>query len=150
MGALDGRRFRAFSDAETTLTDVWVRAVYRAAAAGACRLSGMPLRDTLRFQSAKPFEAMLLEGQRTGEAHGVPKLFNAVRRYKTAFQREGEPVSAPLPIAVGGRAGSEALFLLANMLRQAQDVRVSAPMLMRAWQYNAGQIIKGDGAVTLQ
>lgn len=136
-GKLDGRRFRAYPDAETVLADVWARAIYRAAAAGACRLSGMPLRDTLRFNSAKPFQAMLVEGQRAGEAHGVPKLFETVRRYKNAFQREGEPVSAPLPIETGGRAGSEALFLLANMLRRAQDAKMPAPTLLRAWETSA-------------
>lgn len=136
-GALDGRRFHAYPDAETAMTDVWARAIYRAAAAGACRLSGMPLRDTIRFHSCKPFKAMLAEGFRAGEAQGVPKLYDAMRHYRTAFQREGEPVSAPLPIEAGGRAGSEALFLLANMLRQAQDAKVSAPVLMRAWSTGA-------------
>ncbi len=37
---------------------------------------------------------------------------------------------APAPIAAGGRAGSKALFLLGNMLRQAQDVKAAAPWLL--------------------
>jgi 2-dehydropantoate 2-reductase len=131
--ALDGRRFRVKPDAETVLADVWARAIYRAAAAGACRLSGMPLRDSLRFASRKPFEAMLAEGIRAGEERGVRKLYEAIRRYRDGFQREGEPINAPVPIEAGGRAGSEALFLLANLLRQCQDAKVPAPMLMRAW-----------------
>ncbi len=132
-GVLDGRRFRAYSDGDAVLAGVWARAIFRAAAAGTCRLSGMPLRDTLRFHSRKPYEAMLDEGVRAGQARGVPQLFDAVRRYKTAFLREGEPVGAPVPIEAGGRAGSEALFVLGNMLRQCQDAKLPAVTLTRAW-----------------
>jgi 2-dehydropantoate 2-reductase len=137
--ALDGRRFRAYPDGETVLTDVWARAIYRAAAAGACQLSGTTLRDTVRFESSAVFKAMVAEGIRVGEARGLWKLLHAANRYRTAFLREGEPVSAPAPIAASGRAGSEALFLLANALRQAQDAGVSAPTLQRAWQATASK-----------
>jgi 2-dehydropantoate 2-reductase len=136
-GVLDGRRFRVYIDGESALTDVWAGSIFRAAAAGACQLSQMPLRDTLRFHGTTPFEAMIAEGVRIGEARGLWKLLHAANRYRTAFLREGEPVSAPAPIAAGGRAGSEALFLLANMLRQAQDAKVAAPALLRAWQATA-------------
>jgi 2-dehydropantoate 2-reductase len=136
-GLLDGRRFRAQPHGETFLTCVWARAIYRAAAAGACQLSGMPLRDTVRFHGTALFEAMIAEGVRTGEARGLWNLIHAANRYRTAFLREGEAVVAPPPIAAGGRAGSEGLFLLANMLRQAQDAKVAAPALLRAWQATA-------------
>lgn len=147
---LEGRRFRAYPDGDAVLTDVWARTIYRASAAGACRLSGMPLRDTLRFRSAKPFEAMLTEGVRAGEMKGVPKLSDAVRRYKTAFLRDGEPVGVPTPIEAGGRAGSEALFLLANMLRQCQDAKVTAPTLMRAWEKKADEQDEKSEAVAVR
>jgi hypothetical protein len=64
----------------------------------------------------------------------------AVARYRDGFLREGSPIQAPLPIEAGGRAGSEALFLLGNMLRQAQDAKVLAPMLCKAWEkrFDAG------------
>lgn len=139
--ALDGRRLRlrVYPHGETVLTDVWARAIYRAAAAGACQLSGMPLRDTVRFESSAAFKAMVAEGIRVGEARGLWKLLHAANRYRTAFLREGEPVSAPAQISAGGRAGSEAMFLLANMLRQAQEVGTSAPMLQRAWQATASK-----------
>jgi 2-dehydropantoate 2-reductase len=139
--ALDGRRLRTYPHGETVLTEVWARAIYRAAAAGACQLSGMPLRDTLRFHSCKAVKAMLTEGVRAGEVHGVPKLLAAIQRYKTAFQREGEPVGVPAPVNAGGRAGSEALFLLGNMLRQAQDAMVPAPTLLRAWAAEPAQTL---------
>ncbi len=137
---LDGRRFGAYADGETVLTDVWARAIYRAAAAGACQMSGLPLRDTVRFHGTASFEAMIADGVRAGEARGLWKLLHVANRYRTAFQREGEPVSAPTPIAAGGRAGGEALFLLANMLRQAQDAKVAAPVLLRAWNATAPKV----------
>ena len=94
----------------------------------------MPLRDTLRFHSCKPFKLMLAEGVKAGEAYGVSRLLGAVQHYKTASLRDGEPVVAPAPIAAGGRAGSEGLFLLGNMIRQAQDAKVAAPTLLGAWE----------------
>jgi 2-dehydropantoate 2-reductase len=139
-GLLDGRRFRAAPHGETVATDVWARAVYRAAAAGACQLSGMSLRDTLRFDGSATFKAMISEGIRAGEARGMWQLLHPAIRYRTAFLRDGDPVSAPAPIAAGGRAGSEALFLLASMLRQAQDAKVAAPALLRAWQATAAKV----------
>lgn len=133
--ALDGRRFRACieADAGTMLSLVWARAIYRAAAAGASRLSGMPLRDAVRFHSRTLYEKLLDEGARIAEARGIPHVRSAVARYRTGFLREGEPIAAPAPIAAGARAGSEALFLLGNMLRQAQDAGVAAPRLLKAW-----------------
>lgn len=80
------------------------------------------------LSQSKPFEAMLIEGVRAGEARGVPKFFDAARRYLTAFHREGEPVGAPMPIEAGGRSCTEAVSLLANTLRQCQDAKV--PTLM--------------------
>ncbi len=131
--ALDGRRFCAYPHGATALTDVWARAIFRAAAAGASQLSRTPLRDTLRFVSRKPFLDMMEEGVRIGEARRIPGVRDAAARYKTAFMKEGEPVIAPVPIAAGGRAGSEAQFLLGNMLRQAQDAGVPVPWLLKAW-----------------
>ncbi len=132
-GALDGRRFRAYPNGETVLADVWARSIFRAAAAGASQLAGVPLRDAIRFVSRKPFLAMMEEGIRIGEARHVPGVRDVAARYKTAFMKEGEPVIAPTPIAAGGRAGSEAMFLLGNMLRQAQDARIEVPQLRKAW-----------------
>ena len=133
--ALDGRRFRArvAADGDAVLAQGGARAIYRAAAAGASRLSGMALRDAVRFHSRKLFDKLLDEGISVAEARRIPHIRIAVSRYRTGFQREGEPIMAPTPIAAGGGAGSEALFLLGNMLRQAQDVKVPVPLLMRAW-----------------
>lgn len=130
--ALEGHRFRTHPPGRSVLPDVWARAIFRAASAGASQLAGVPLRDTLRFVSRKPFLDMMDEGVRIGEARRIPGVRHAAARYKTAFMKEGEPVIAPAPIACGGRAGSEALFLLANMLRQAEDARVQTSWLGRA------------------
>ena len=53
--------------------------------------------------------------------------------------KENESVIAPSPIAAGGRAGSEALFLLGNLLRQADDVKVPAQFLRKAWSTDRDQ-----------
>lgn len=132
--ALDGRRFCAYPEAETLRASIWAHAVYRAACAGACQLTGKTLRDTLRFGSRRPFEIMLREGVLVGEARGIWKSFHIAERYRTAFLRESEPVSVPAPIAAGGRAGSEALYLLATMVRIARDAKVATPNLVRAWE----------------
>ncbi len=146
--ALDGRRFRAYPHGATALTDVWARAIFRAAAAGASQLAAMPLRDALRFVSRKPFDKMLDEGIGVAEARGLAGVRSAVARYRTGFVREAEPVIAPAPIASGGRAGSEALFLLGNMLRQAQDAGALAPSLRKAWAAAAKIETSGDVAST--
>jgi 2-dehydropantoate 2-reductase len=133
--ALDGRRFQAVSKADGLLAQIWARHVYLAAAAGATRLSGVPsLRDTLRFRGVRPFESMLKEGIEIGVAHGVPRIFHAVQRYREGFLKEAEPIIAPVPIATGGRAGGESLFLLGNLLRQAQNRKIAVPTLLRAWE----------------
>ncbi len=131
--ALDGRRLRTHQHGAPVLSEVWARAIFRAAAAGASQLTSMPLRDTLRFVSRKPFLDMMEEGVCIGEARRIPGVRDAAARYKTAFMREGEPVIAPAPIGAGGRAGSEALFLLGSMLRQAQGLGWPAPSLRNAW-----------------
>lgn len=130
--ALDGRRFRTHPHGAPVLSEVWARAIFRAAATGASHLAGMPLRDTLRFVSRKPFLDMMEDGVRIGEARRNLGVRDAAARYKTAFLKEGEPVGAPAPVAAGGRSGSEALFLLGNMLRQAEDAGVQTSWLGRA------------------
>ena len=131
--ALVGRRFRAEQCGDDVLRHVWARAIFRAAAAGASRLAGIPLRDAIRFHSKKPFTAMLDEGVRTAEAHRVRGVREAVTRYRDGFLREGEPIQAPAPIEAGDRARAEARFLLGNMLRKAEDGKVDAQYLQRAW-----------------
>jgi 2-dehydropantoate 2-reductase len=134
--ALNGRRFEVTVNSDTLLARVWARHIFLAAAAGATRLSGMPsLRDTQRFRSGKRFEDMLKEGTAVGVARGVPRLFDAVQRYRQGFLMESDPIMAPVPIALGGRAGDESLFLLANMVRQAQDVKTRIPTLLQAWEH---------------
>jgi 2-dehydropantoate 2-reductase len=136
--ALRGRRFEVAINSETLLANVWARHIFLAAAAGATRLADMPsLRDTQRFRSGKRFEDMLKEGIAVGVARRVPRLFGAVQRYRQGFLTESMPIMSPVPIAIGGRAGDEALFLLANMVRQAQDVKVVVPTLLRAWEHKA-------------
>lgn len=137
--ALEGHRFRTHPPGVSVLPEVWARAIFRAAAAGASQLAGMPLRDTLHFVSRKPFLDMMEEGVRIGEARRIPGVRDATARYKTAFSKDGEPVIAPAPIAAGGRAGSEALFLLGSMLRQAENARVAAPWLLKAWEFTAAK-----------
>ncbi len=132
--ALDGRRFRVCAHGKAVIAGIWARAIFRAAAAGTSQLAGMPLRDAVRFVSRRPFLAMTEEGVRIGEARGVTGVRDATARYKTAFMKEGEPVITPAPIAARGRVGSEALFLLGNMVRQAQDAAVTAPWLLKAWE----------------
>jgi 2-dehydropantoate 2-reductase len=134
--ALSGRRFEVTGNVNTLLARIWARHIFLAAAAGATRLSGVPsLRDTLRFGSTQNFETMLKEGIAAGVGHGVPKLFEAVQRYRQGFLQESSPIMAPVPIAMGGRAGSESLFFLGNMLRKALDVKAQAPTLLRAWEH---------------
>jgi 2-dehydropantoate 2-reductase len=136
--ALSGRRFDVAINSDTVLARIWARHIFLAAAAGATRLSGIPsFRDTLRFNSAARFEAMLKEGVSAGVARGVPGLFEMTQRYRQGFLKESLPIMSPVPIAIGGRAGAEALFLLANMVRQAQDVKVVVPTLLRAWEHKA-------------
>ncbi len=148
--AMNGRRFHAALNADTLHTRVWARHVFLAAAAGATRLSGIPsLRDTLRYHSAKPYEDMLKEGTVIGEARGLPRLFHAVQRYRHAFLKESEPVMAPVPLASGGRASDEAFFLLGNLLRKAQDKKVAAPTLMRAWEMTTKSAAAGACVVAV-
>jgi 2-dehydropantoate 2-reductase len=134
--ALRGCRFEVAINSETLLAKVWARHIFLAAAAGATRLADMPsLRDTLRFRSGKSFEDMLKEGTAVGVARRVPRLFGAVQLYRYGFMMESVPIMAPVPIALGGRASEESLFLLANMVRQAQDVKARIPTLLRAWEH---------------
>jgi 2-dehydropantoate 2-reductase len=94
--ALSGRRFEVATNVDTLLARIWARHIFLAAAAGATRLSGVPsLRDTLRFNSTQSFEAMLKEGTAAGVGHGVPKLFEAVQRYRQGFLQESSPIMAP-------------------------------------------------------
>jgi hypothetical protein len=60
----------------------------------------------------------------------VPRIFHAVQRYREGFLKESEPIIAPVPIATGGRAGAESLFLLANLLRQGQNKKIAVPTLL--------------------
>ena len=50
------------------------------------------------------------------------------------YGRSGSGKSALLASFVAGAEDSEALFLLGNMLRQAQDAGVKAPLLKTAWE----------------
>jgi 2-dehydropantoate 2-reductase len=133
--ALSGRRFEVATNVNALLARIWARHIFLAAAAGTTRLSGVPsLRDTLRFNSTQSFEAMLKEGIAAGVGHGVPKLFEAVQRYRQGYLKESLPIMAPVPIAMGGGAGAESLFFLGNMLRKALDAKAQAPTLLRAWE----------------
>jgi 2-dehydropantoate 2-reductase len=140
--SLNGRRFQAAIETGGLQAKVWARHVFLAAAAGATRLSGVPsLRDTLRFRGTKPYEDMLKEGIAIGAKLGVPKLFDAVQRYRHGFLHESEPIIAPVPIAFGGRAGSESLFLLGHMVRQAQNAKVATPTFLRAWEEEDEKVV---------
>jgi 2-dehydropantoate 2-reductase len=143
VAALGGRRFSAEVD-HTILTRIWARHVYLAAATGAAVRADMTFRDAFRFHSRIPFEGMLEEGIRTGEALGILRLRSAVRRYRTAFMMEGEPVQSP---SMTGAGRSENLFLLSAMLRQSQLAGVDAPRLLAACSTVAAQQGVGEPAI---
>jgi ketopantoate reductase len=125
-----GRRVTAAVEGEgDVLRRIWARHVYLAAATGAAVRADMTFRDAFRFHSRKPFEGMLEEGIRTGESLGIWRLRSAVRRYRTAFMMEGEPVKPP---SMTGASRRENLFLLAKMLGQTKLAGVDAPWLQGA------------------
>lgn len=141
---LEGRRFATAVDDAMLVRALWARHIFVASGVAAAQIGGQPLRDVIRFGSRTLFGRLLDEGIAIGEAHRVERIAAAVRPYQTAIFREGVPVSAPTPIAEGGAAGSENLFLMGNMLRQALDKKVPAPLLRKAWESTAKHSVKSS------
>jgi 2-dehydropantoate 2-reductase len=132
---------------KTMLTDnirarMWERFAFVASAIALSVLFERPFRDAMpRSHHLHPFDKLLGEARRIGEAAGFPNWRGPALSYRNAVLLEARPVQSPPTIADGGRSGDESAYLMAEMIGLAQRVGMDAPTLKQAWS----KVIEGAG-----